>query len=288
MELISPLNWKNYQLIDSGNFEKLERFGNYTLIRPEPQALWNKNLTEKEWLQNTDAKFIQMASSSGRWEKLKPISDDWEIEYQELNLKFKLVLTKFKHIGIFPEQAANWDFIYNAILKMNQPKPKVLNLFAYTGGASLAAKKAGADVVHLDSVKQIVSWAKQNMKLSNLNDVRWIIEDAKKFVHRELKRGNSYQGIILDPPAYGLGPKGERWKLEEQINDLLTAVVGILDKNRHFLVLNTYSLGLSSLIIDNFFKNFFPNEKFETGELFLKSQSDQKLPLGVFGRKLRL
>ena len=287
MKLVSPQHWKDYELIDCGNFEKLERFGKYTLIRPEPQAVWDKVMTEKEWKQLADGTFDQKSSSSGEWIKHKNVEDNWNLTYASSNLriKFKMALTRFKHVGIFPEQADNWEYIYSNIKRFKNPQPKVLNLFAYTGGASLAAKAAGADVVHVDSVKQVISWAKDNMELSNLKDIRWTVEDALKFVKREVKRGKTYNGIILDPPAYGIGAKGERWKLEESINEMLGDVAKLLDKKEYFLVINTYSLGFSALIIENLLKSHFPQVKsMEIGETLLVAKSGVKLPLGVFGR----
>jgi len=192
-------------------------------------------------------------------------------------------LTAFKHVGVFPEQAVNWDFIFNSIGEMKTPKPKVLNLFAYTGGASLAARAAGADVTHVDSVKQVVTWANDNMTLSKLDNIRWLVEDALKFVKREQRRGNKYNGIILDPPAYGHGPNGEKWKLEENINEMVKAVVELLDEQEHFLILNAYSLGFSAMILENLFPKM-KKSKLETGELFLKAKYGNVLPLGVFGR----
>ena len=205
-------------------------------------------------------------------------------------LNFKLSLTSFKHVGIFPEQAVNWKYIYDSIQRLTpNPSPpgegrvKFLNLFAYTGAASLAAKAAGADVTHLDSVKQVVTWARENMEQSGLTDIRWIVEDALKFVKREVKRENKYHGIILDPPAYGIGANGEKWKLEENIQEMIFNVLQLLDEKKHFLILNAYSLGFSSLIIENLLKDF-AKDKLETGELFLHSKTSLKLPLGVFGR----
>jgi 23S rRNA (cytosine1962-C5)-methyltransferase len=291
IQTLTPQYWHDYELIDCGDFEKLERFGKYILIRPEPQAVWSKKYAPNDWQHLAHARFEQNTSASGVWNKTKPMPDNWEITYQspQLNLKFRLALTAFKHIGIFPEQAANWEYIYQSIktIQKQQPntQPKVLNLFAYTGGASLAARAAGADTIHLDSIKQVVGWARQNMELSSLDNIRWLIEDAHKFVQREAKRGNVYQGIILDPPAYGLGPNRERWKLEEQLNEMLQNVRTITDPKHHFVLLNTYSLGFSSLILNNLFGNLFPKQDFETGELFLQSQSKLQLPLGVFARK---
>lgn len=284
---LTPNHWKEYELIDCGNFEKLERFGQYVLRRPEPQALWSPGFNEKIWKERTNVVFESGSSHKGLWKKDANFNEPWSIKYKYLKTEivFKLMLTSFKHVGIFPEQAENWDYIVRTIGNMPGKSPKVLNLFAYTGGASLAAKAAGADVIHVDSVKQVISWARENMELSNLKDIRWTVEDAMKFVEREVKRGNQYQGIILDPPAYGIGAKGERWKLEGQINDLLKMVSQLLDPQRHFLILNTYSMGFSSIISENLIKsNFAHFDNLETGELFLKATSGVKLPLGVFAR----
>lgn len=287
MILLTPEHWKDYQLIDCGNFEKLERFGKYVTIRPEPQAVWDRSLSEKEWNAKAIVKFESKSSSSGTWKKIKQMPDQWQIQYQhnKLDLKFRLGLTAFKHVGIFPEQAVNWEYIYSNVKKMKTPQPKVLNLFAYTGGSSLAAKAAGADIIHLDSIKQVVTWAKENMELSGLKDIRWLVEDALTFVKREVKRGKKYNGIILDPPAYGHGAAGEKWKLEDQINEMMKLVFSLLDEKEHFLLLNTYSLGFSSLIIENLMNTFAVKPaKIETGELFLQDDFSKKLPLGVFGR----
>ena len=291
MLLLSPKNFPDYELIDCGNFEKLERFGKYITIRPEPQAVWDKMLAEKEWLKKAHVKFVAGSSSSGDWKQLKEMPERWNIEYKISNresqadesrkIKFRLALTSFKHVGIFPEQAPNWDYIAESVSMMKTAPPKVLNLFAYTGGSSLAAKAAGADITHLDSIKQVVSWARENMELSGLTDIRWIVEDALTFVKREVKRGKKYQGIILDPPAYGHGTDGQKWKLEEMINEMMKLVMELLDEKEHFLILNTYSLGFSSLIIENLLKGA---QGLETGELFLNATSGCKLPLGVFGR----
>lgn len=288
MELLSPTNFIDYELLDVGNFEKLERFGKYITIRPEPQAIWEKSLSENEWMKLAHVKFISKSSSTGSWKKLKDMPDQWKIAYQLRNkerISFRLGLTSFKHVGIFPEQSSNWDFIYDSIKNMKGvEKPKVLNLFAYTGGASLAAKAAGADITHVDSIKQVITWSKENMEYSNLDNIRWVVEDALKFVKREEKRGNKYNGIILDPPAYGHGPNGEKWKLESNIGEMMSAVFNILDKDNHFLVLNAYSLGLSSVVLENLLLNK-SKSTLNTGELFLQStKGTHKLPLGVFGR----
>lgn len=285
MAFLSPTNWKDYELIDCGDFEKLERFGKYITIRPEPQAVWNKKLSHAEWQKTAHVNFFQHGSNSGEWQKLKEIPDRWNIKYKlgKSELQFRLALTSFKHVGIFPEQAVNWDYIAESVLLMKVEKPKFLNLFAYTGAASLAAKASGADVTHLDSIKQVVTWARENMELSGLTDIRWIIEDALKFVKREVKRGNKYQGIILDPPAFGNGPDGEKWHLENNIQEMIRNVLQLLDEKKHFLILNAYSLGFSSLIIENLLKDF-AKDKLESGELYLHSKTGLKLPLGVFGR----
>jgi 23S rRNA (cytosine1962-C5)-methyltransferase len=288
MLLLSPNGFKDYELIDSGNFEKLERFGTYITIRPEPQALWDKRLSEKEWIKKAHVKFISKSSSSGIWEKLKPMPDRWQIQYQNKDIKFKLrlALTSFKHVGVFPEQSVNWDFISTSFNRIKAKEKKFLNLFAYTGAASLAAKASGADVTHVDSVKQVVTWANENQQHSGLNNIKWVVEDALKFVQREVKRGNTYHGIILDPPAFGHGANGESWKLEKQLNQMMKEVVKLLNHEEHFLILNTYSLGFSSLIIDNIIE-LQKDQKCETGELFLPSHTGQKLPLGVFGRIIK-
>jgi 23S rRNA (cytosine1962-C5)-methyltransferase len=287
MELLTPQNFKDYELIDVGGFEKLERFGQFITIRPEPQAVWDKTLSNSEWEKRAHVKFVPRSSSAGEWKKLKQMPDQWQMKYDindsNSTIRFRLGLTSFKHVGIFPEQASNWDFIYSSIKKMQVPQPKVLNLFAYTGGASLAAKAAGADITHVDSIKQVVTWSKENMDLSELSNIRWVVEDALKFVKREEKRGNKYNGIILDPPAFGHGPNGEKWKLEDNINEMIAGVLNLLDDKEHFLILNAYSLGFSSLIIENLLKKK-AGKNLNIGELYLQATEGNKLPLGVFGR----
>lgn len=306
MELLTPTHFPDYELIDCGNFEKMERFGKYITIRPEPQAVWDPKLSRREWEKTAHVIFESRSSSSGTWRALRDMPERWVIEYPLANqksegksqkianetspaprpasLSFRLALTSFKHVGIFPEQACNWDYIAESISSLKTEQPKVLNLFAYTGGASLAAKAAGADTIHLDSVKQVVTWARENMELSKLSDIRWVVEDALTFVKREVKRGKKYQGIILDPPAYGHGTDGERWKLEDSINEMMKLVKSLLDEQEHFLILNTYSLGFSSLIIENLLSGA---KGLNTGELYLQATSGHKLPLGVFGRYLK-
>lgn len=288
IQLLTPTHWKDYELIDCGNFEKLERFGQVILIRPEPQAVWSKHLPETEWQRLHHIRFKGRSATAGDWVKKNPKTPDrWHIEYKnnDAAIKFRLALTSFKHLGIFPEQAVNWDYIAQNVKRFKRERPKVLNLFAYTGGASLIAQAAGADTTHVDSIKQVVSWANENQELSGLKDIRWVVEDALKFVKRELKREKKYNGIILDPPAYGHGPNGEKWKLEDHINEMIKDVVQLLDPEEHFLILNTYSLGFSSVIVENLIKGAFPQvQNLEIGELYLQATAGSKLPLGVFGK----
>ncbi|MFA7116297.1 MAG: class I SAM-dependent methyltransferase [Bacteroidales bacterium] len=302
MLLESPSeNWNDYQLIDSGNFEKLERFGKYVLIRPEPKALWDKGLSDNEWNKMANTKFDQGGGfstagkeESGSWQRLKKMPDQWIIKYQSSNLlKFnlRLGLTSFKHVGVFPEQAPNWDFIYKQVCKIvpiykeEKRLPKVLNLFAYTGAASLAARMAGADVTHLDSVKQVVNWAHENQNISSLDNIRWVVEDALKFAKREAKRGNHYDGLILDPPAYGHGPSGERWKLDESLYELLKVCASILSPKNSFLVVNLYSNGYSAMLADTLVKCAFGDKGQRTsGELMITDDLGRNLPLSVFTR----
>ena len=288
IQLLTPQHWKDYELLDCGDFEKLERFGNVILIRPEPQAVWAKALPETEWTKQHHIRFKGRSATSGEWIKKDPKTPDrWHVNYSNssISIKFRLALTSFKHLGIFPEQAVNWDYISECIGKFKTQEPKILNLFAYTGGASLAARAAGADTTHVDSIKQVVTWANENQEISKLENIRWVVEDALKFVKRELKRGKKYNGIILDPPAYGHGPSGEKWKLEDNIKEMMKDVVQLLADDEHFLILNTYSLGFSSVIVENLILSSYPQaENLECGELYLQAKSGIKLPLGVFGK----
>lgn len=291
IQLIVPEPWSAYELIDSGGFQKLERFGDFVLARPEPQAIWDKSLTDQEWERRAHAVFRRDRQSPerGDWQTRPDMRDPWFVSYKQggLSLTFKLALTTFKHVGLFPEQADNWSYIFNKIhgFRGRVTRPTVLNLFAYTGGASLAARQAGADVTHVEAVKPVISWARENMDQSGLTNIRWMAEDALKFVKREVRRGNRYQGIILDPPAYGRGPAGEKWVLEEQLNELLKACADLLDRSDFFLIINLYSLGFSPLILDNLIHQIFgsvPNP--EWGELAVADQAQKRLPLGVFYR----
>lgn len=293
-EQLTP-SFQNYELLDSGGFEKLERFGSLTLRRPEPQAVWSKSLSEEEWRRRADASFLREGRSDerGEWRFSSPrIPERWHIDYLHgaMKLRMRLGFTAFKHVGIFPEQAANWDFIHDECLSIRAAgrTPRVLNLFAYTGGATLAARAAGADVTHVDSVRQVVSWARENMESSGLDGVRWIVEDALKFVRRELRRGNRYDGIILDPPAYGRGPAGEKWVLEENIGEMLAACAGLLAPRDSFLVLNLYSMGLSPTIACTAVRQLFGEPSREqAGELCFADSFGKRLPLGTYYRMRR-
>lgn len=309
---LTPTHFHDYELLDSGGFMKLERFGKFITIRPEPQAVWDPQQKMSHWETSAHVRFASKSSSSGDWKKLREMPDQWQVEYrlnryetgdmrheikarnqqstvngqQSTNsiLRFRLGLTSFKHVGIFPEQAVNWEYISESFSMLKAERPKFLNLFAYTGGASMAARAAGAETTHVDSIKQVVTWANENQKLSDLDNIRWVVEDALKFVKREAKRGNKYHGIILDPPAFGHGPTGEKWKLEDNINEMMKCVMDLLDPHQHFLILNAYSLGFSSLILENLVRTSANAKNLEIGELFLKDKYEKKLPLGAFAR----
>lgn len=289
LELLTPENWPSYELMDTGGFEKLERFGKFVLSRPEPQAIWPKSMPESEWQRLSSATFKRDKGSQekGVWAVQPKMEEKWFIPYQQngLNLNFKLSLSSFKHVGIFPEQAVNWSYIQQKVTALPVEKPRVLNLFAYTGAASLAARQAGAEVTHVDAVRQVISWSRENMEASQLDNIRWVVEDALKFVRREARRGNTYHGLILDPPAYGRGPEGEKWLLEEHLQELLQACSALLERENYFLIINLYSLGFSALILENLMRAYFgdrPNAEF--GELYLTDSFAKRLPLGVFYR----
>jgi 23S rRNA (cytosine1962-C5)-methyltransferase len=267
IQIQQPENFAEYELLDTGNFEKLERFGSYILSRPEPQAIWDKSLSETEWLKLAHATFKREkqgksdsfdSGEKGEWITKKGMPGQWFVKYgyKSMQLSMRLGLTSFKHVGIFPEQAANWNFIYDAIIECKVADSNVLNLFAYTGGASLAARAAGANVTHVDSVKQVITWSRENMEASGLTNIRWIVEDALKFVQREVRRGNKYNGIILDPPAYGRGAEGEKWILEKSINELLKLCKQLLKDEKSFVVLNLYSMGFSALVAESLMRYF--------------------------------
>ena len=342
MELLTSSDWTDYELIDTGNREKLERFGKYILIRPEPQAVWPKAMPEEEWDKLHHARFSRGKSESlqstaqsqqtntkaprhqgttapqhhsttaprkeerGEWIRKPEMPDQWMIwySYKEMHLKFRLGLTAFGHIGVFPEQAENWKFVYDAIQLAVGSRQltagiRILNLFAYTGGSSMAAKAAGADVTHVDSVKPVINWAREDMEISGMDGIRWVIEDAMKFVRREVKRGNRYDGIILDPPAYGRGPDGEKWILEESIDEMITLCAELLSPQSSvgspqlaigspqspFFILSLYSMGFSSLIGENLVKSHFGSDRnIQSGEFCFSDRAGKNLPLGTFAR----
>lgn len=297
LSLLTPDTWTDYELIDSGDGRKLERFSRWTIARPEPQALWSPSLSEAEWEARANALFRKAKGNEekGEWLLRKGMPEQWFVDYRHggCSFRMRLGLTSFKHVGIFPEQAANWDYIYDTVSdlrdKEGMDRPAVLNLFAYTGGASLAACTAGAEVTHVDSVKQTVSWSRENMEVSGLDGIRWVVEDALKFVRREVRRGKKYTGIILDPPSYGRGADGEKWVLEESINEMLTLCAQLLEKENCFVVLNLYSMGLSALLTRTLAETIFPQLRAdgtisEQGELYVTDSFGKQLPLGVFLR----
>lgn len=294
LKLLHPSSWTEYELIDSGDFEKLERFGRYILIRPEPQAIWKKVLSDDEWKKMAHAKFVREQKDKfrftddvkGGWSKDPKMPESWNINYQynSLNLTLRLALTGFGHVGIFPEQGNNWNFIYDTVRSWNNPKAKVLNLFAYTGAASVVARSAGAEVVHCDASRPGLNWANQNMQLNNLENIRWVYEDAFKFVKREVKRGNKYNGILMDPPPYGRGPEGEKWTLQEQLDELISMSSQLLEAKNCFFIVSMYAVGLSPIVGVNVAQTYFPKAAIEAGEFFLKSKHYRNLPMGTFLR----
>lgn len=241
-------NWKDYELIDTSEGERLERWGNVVLIRPDPQIIWNTPKDDPLW-RGANARYNRSSTGGGSWQEMKKVPPMWKIGYGELT--FQLKTMGFKHTGIFPEQAVNWDFAMDKIRSAKRPV-KVLNLFGYTGAATLACLKAGAEVCHVDASKGMVAWAKENAAASGLSDhpVRWLVDDCVKFVQREHRRGNTYDGIIMDPPSYGRGPNGEVWKLEEQLYPLVDLCVPILSENPLFFLLNSYTTGLSPAVME--------------------------------------
>lgn len=289
-----PDAWTEYELIDSGDFEKLERFGKYILIRPEPQAIWKRVLSEHQWKKMAHARFVREQKDkfrftddvNGGWTKQPQMPDSWEITYRygELTLRLRLALTGFGHVGIFPEQGANWNFIWDTVRSWKASGPKVLNLFAYTGAASMVARAAGAQVLHCDASRPGLNWANQNMQLNNLSDIRWVYEDALKFVRREVKRGNRYQGIIMDPPPYGRGPDGEKWTLQEQLDELAHMGSQLLEERECFFILSLYAAGFSPIVGFNVVRNYLDAENIQYGEFFLKSSNQRDLPMGTFLR----
>lgn len=276
--------WIDYECLKTGNGEKLERWGNIILNRPDPQIIWEK----KDVWNNYDGYYHRSNESGGYWEYKKKLPEYWTVKYN--NLTFKVSPTNFKHTGIFPEQAANWDYIDFKVKEYlkDHEEMHILNLFAYTGCATMAAANAGAtEVVHVDASKSINEWAKENMKLCHLEDktIRFIADDAIKFLEREKRRGHTYQGIIMDPPSYGRGPNKEVWKFENDFTKLLDKVKDVLDKDYSFLLISSYTTGISHISLENILKLKFPNQKIETGENCLPiTENNLILPCGIYGK----
>ena len=278
-----PADWKDYELLDSGDGMKLERFAGYTIARPDPRAFWQKSLGDDNW-SNADAIYIRASATEGHWNIKKTPPTPWHLHYETIT--FSLRPTEFKHIGVFPEQAVNWQWLKDVI----GGKPlQVLNLFAYTGGATIAAARAGAHVTHVDSVKSVIEWAKENARLSNVsnNALRWIEDDVYKFVLREERREKKYDGIILDPPRFGRGTKGEVWKLETDLPRLLRACIDIFSDNPKFFLINAYTADISSIVLRSMVEDLTRpfGGTITSGELALKENSrDRLLPSGIFCR----
>lgn len=285
--LILADNWKDYELIDMGNGEKLERWGDIVLRRPDPQVVWPM---EKEWAlwKNPHGHYHRSNRGGGHWEHKKRYPEKWVINYK--NLKFNIKPTGFKHTGLFPEQAANWDWMIDKIKGAKRPI-KVLNLFAYTGGATVACASAGAEVCHVDAAKGMVTWAKENIETSGLQNqtVRFIVDDVVKFVEREIRRGRKYDAIIMDPPSYGRGPKGEVWKIEDKLFDFVKLCMDVLSDDPLFFLINSYTTGFSPIVLENVLSTTIGKKvkggKIYGGEVGIPASRDGKiLPCGIFGR----
>lgn len=278
-------DWKDYEVIDTSKGEKLERWGEYLLVRPDPQVIWDTGHNAPGW-KKKNGHYHRSNKGGGEWEFIN-LPNEWSINYKELT--FRLKPFSFKHTGLFPEQAVNWDWFSNLIRKAGRPI-KVLNLFAYTGGATLAAANAGASVTHVDASKGMVTWAKENAAASGLQDanIRWLVDDCVKFVEREIRRGNKYDGIIMDPPSYGRGPKGEIWKIEESIFPFVELTAKILSDNPLFFLINSYTTGLQPAVL-SYMMNTVLVPKFggivEADEIGLPvSSNGLTLPCGASGR----
>ncbi len=278
--------WKDYECISAGNGEKLERWGDVIFRRPEPQAMWN--IEKNNLWKNVDGFYHRSNKGGGYWDFNRTLPDHWTVNYK--NLTFKVSPTNFKHTGLFPEQAVNWDFSMNKIKNAKRPI-KVLNLFAYTGAATMAASSAGAvEVVQVDASRGMTDWAKDNMKLCGLegNKIRFIVDDCLKFVQREARRGNKYDVIIMDPPSYGRGPNGEVWKFEQNLDILINACLDVLSDKPLFFLINAYTTGISNIVLYNILKTSLECKyggKTESGEIGLPiTQNDLVLPCGIYGR----
>ena len=278
--------WQDYEILDMANGEKLERWGNITLIRPDPQIIWKEKTFSEKW-KKADARYVRSSTGGGSWTYKNQVPKSWKITYKDLTFNIKPM--GFKHTGIFPEQAVNWDWMMNKI-QGSKREIKVLNLFAYTGGATVACLKAGASVCHVDSSKGMCEWAKENVATSGLKDrpVRFLIDDVVKFVNREIRRGNKYDGIIMDPPSYGRGANGEVWKFEENIAPLIELCMNVMSDKPLFFLINSYTTGISSQVLENLLRINIPkrvNGKFSNGEIGLPmTNSKLILPCGIYGR----
>ena len=277
--------WKDYELIDCSGGEKLERWGDYTLVRPDPQAIWATPRRHPGWRAH-DARYARSSTGGGAWEK-KELPQRWTVDYGDLTFNIKPM--NFKHTGLFPEQAANWDFARQQIKRAGRPV-SVLNLFAYTGGATVACAAAGASVCHVDAAKGMVAWAKENAKSSGLEDapIRWIVDDCAKFVEREIRRGRRYDAVIMDPPSYGRGPSGEIWKLEDDLYPFVELVAGVLSDSPAFFLINSYTTGLAPSVLTYILETLLSKKhggRTESGELGLPvTDSGLVLPCGATGR----
>ncbi|ACL76762.1 class I SAM-dependent methyltransferase [Ruminiclostridium cellulolyticum] len=277
--------WKEYELIETGDGEKLERWGNIILRRPDPQIIWP--IKDKKVWDRADAHYHRSQSGGGQWEFKKKVPKRWTISFNDL--KFYIEPTGFKHTGLFPEQAVNWKWMINSIQKANRPI-RVLNLFAYTGGATVATAYAGAEVCHVDAAKGMVNWAKENLALSGLADrpVRFITDDCMKFVQREIRRGKKYDGIIMDPPSYGRGPGGEIWKIEDSLYGFVEQCMGLLSDKPLFFLVNSYTTGFSPTVLSNILKKTIGRRfkgTYSSGEVGIPvSNSGLVLPCGIYGR----
>ena len=276
-------DWNDYQILDMANGEKLEKWNNITLLTPDPQIIWNQKTYPEKW-KKAAAKYSRSHTGGGAWNYNKKLPSAWQVKYKDLVFNIKPM--GFKHTGLFPEQAVNWDWMINKIKSTNK-EIKVLNLFAYTGGATVACLSAGASVCHVDSSKGMVSWAKENVTSSGLQDrkVRYIVDDVVKFVNREIRRGNKYDAIIMDPPSYGRGTNGEVWKFEDNIYDLVELCSKVLTDKPLFFLINSYTTGISSMVLENILKlNIHTKGKFSNGEIGIPMQnSNLVLPCGIYG-----
>ena len=274
--------WKDYELLDCGGGEKLERWGDQILVRPDPQAIWDSPRKNPAW-KRANARYLRSQSGGGHWEK-KTLPESWKIRYRDLTFQVKPM--NFKHTGLFPEQAANWDFAMDQIRRAGRPI-RVLNLFAYTGGATVACAKAGASVCHVDAAKGMVAWARENARLSGLGEapIRWIVDDCGKFVEREIRRGHRYDAVIMDPPSYGRGPGGEVWKLETNLWPFVELVSGVLSDDPLFVIINSYTTGLSPSVLTYLSESIFTRRfggRSESQELGLPvAASGLVLPCGA-------